>query len=140
MSTDSEVCVNRANFARHWAPCVAVVALFLPAVVLLDRSGRGALARDAAAAAGGGGDDAILLISLAAGLGGNRSGTSTSSSSAGDVLTSSSASAAGVSPRRPHILFIMADQHRHDAISGGIAPLGATPALDRLRREVSGAV
>ncbi|KAH8046532.1 sulfuric ester hydrolase [Aureococcus anophagefferens] len=36
---------------------------------------------------------------------------------------------------RPHILFVIADQHRHDAIGGGLMPAGLTPALDRLRRE-----
>ena len=37
--------------------------------------------------------------------------------------------------RPPHILLVMADQFRHDAMSGGLVPYPKTPALDRLRRE-----
>jgi arylsulfatase A-like enzyme len=39
------------------------------------------------------------------------------------------------SSRRPHLLFVIADQHRHDAMSGGLVGAGATPALDGLREE-----
>ncbi len=41
----------------------------------------------------------------------------------------------GSPPRRPNIVYILADQHRHDAISGAGHPVVSTPNLDRLSKE-----
>ncbi|HEX2464550.1 MAG TPA: sulfatase-like hydrolase/transferase, partial [Thermoanaerobaculia bacterium] len=39
------------------------------------------------------------------------------------------------SPRKPNILLVLPDQHRHDAIGAAGDPAVATPTLDRLARE-----
>ena len=52
-----------------------------------------------------------------------------------DSAAALEAAAPPAESERPHILFVIADQHRHDAIGGGLMPAGLTPALDRLRRE-----